>query len=125
MSAEVQAKPDTAMKKAWCNTATFATNLGRRALILGRYSLACWQQYKINQALRHLGGRAFQALEESDTASINNPAVREAVEKARELKERKDKNYQTIAAIREQIAGSCVVPTPEEPGGIEENPPVP
>jgi len=51
--------------------------------------------------------------------------VNEAVQKVKELKEGKDRNYQAIAAIRERIRTSCVIPTPEEPGGVEENPPVP
>jgi hypothetical protein len=51
--------------------------------------------------------------------------VNEAVQKVKELKEVKDQNYQAIEAIRERIRTSCVIPTPEEPGGMEENPPTP
>ncbi len=53
------------------------------------------------------------------------PEVNEAVQKVKEAKEKKEKTYQAIAAIREKIGSSCVIPTPDEPGGIEENPPVP
>jgi hypothetical protein len=51
--------------------------------------------------------------------------VSDAVQQAKDLKERKERNYQAIAALRERLRTSCVIPTPEEPGGIEENPPVP
>ena len=30
-------------------------NMIRRGLILGRYTLACWQKQKVNKAMRRLG----------------------------------------------------------------------
>lgn len=125
MTADVKEKTAAGMKTAWCTTSTFAANLGRRVLILGRYSLACWQQYRIKQAMHKLGAQTFQALERGEANPLVAPEVSEAVQKAKELKEIKDQNYQAIEAIRERIRTSCVIPTPEEPGGIEENPPVP
>ena len=51
--------------------------------------------------------------------------MNEAVQQVKEAKEQKEKTYQAIAALREKIRLFCVIPTPDEPGGIEENPPVP
>ena len=67
--------------------------------------------------------KTFQALERGEANPLVAPEVSEAVQKAKEAKEVKEKNYQAIAAIREKIRSSCVIPTPKEPGGIEENPP--
>jgi hypothetical protein len=125
MSNDVKEKTAQGLKAAWCNLWIFTVNTGRRAQILGRYSLACWQQQKIRRATRILGEKTFQALERGEGNPLVAPEVSEAVQKAREAKELKEKNYQAIAAIRERIRSSCVFATPEEPGGLEENPPVP
>jgi hypothetical protein len=112
-------------KSVWCNTWTFAVNTGRRARILGRYTLACYQQQQLRRALRHLGSQTFKALEQGESNPLTAPEVGEALQQAKELKERKERNYQAIAALREQIRTSCVIPTPDQPGGIEETPEVP
>ncbi len=125
MSAEVKDKAVRGLKSTWCNTWTFAVNSARRAKILGRYTLACWQQQKLNKAMRHLGDQTFQALERGEANPLMAPEVSQAVQRAKDLKEQKDKNYLAIAAIRERIRTSCVIPTPEQPGGVEETPEVP
>ncbi|MFA5112254.1 MAG: hypothetical protein WC443_12660 [Desulfobaccales bacterium] len=125
MSAEMNEKAASGLKKTWCTTATFAVNLGRRLKILGRYGLACWQQQKLKCALGKLGDKTFKALEQGEANPLTAPEVNAAVLKAKELKEAKEKNYLAIQAIRERIKGSCVIPTPDEPGGIDENPEVP
>ncbi len=126
MSADTKAIPvRAACANCWCNLWTFTVNIGRRAQILGRYAMACGQQQKIKKAERLLGAKTFQALERGEANPLVAPEVSEAVQKAKEAKEVKAKNYQAIAAIREKIRSSCVIPTPEEPGGIEENPPLP
>jgi hypothetical protein len=125
MSAELAEKAATGLKKTWCSTWTFTVNSARRAKILGRYGLACWQQQKINRALGKLGVHTFKALEQGEGNPLTAPEVNAAVQKAKALKELKDKNYQAIEAIRERIKGSCVIATPEEPGAMEENPEVP
>ena len=122
---DIQDKAASGAKKAWCNLWTFTVNTARRAQILGKYGLACWQQPKIKEAERILGEKTFQALERGEANPLAAPEVNEAVQKVKEAKELKEKNYQAIAAIREKIGSSCVIPTPEEPGGVEENPPVP
>jgi hypothetical protein len=124
MRAELAEKAASGLKKTWCSTWAFAINSGRRAKILSRYGLACWQQQKINRALGKLGVHTFQALEQGEGNPLSAPEVNAALQKAKELKEAKDKNYQAIEAIRERIKGSCVVATPEEPGAMEENPEV-
>jgi hypothetical protein len=106
----------------WCKLSTFTANLARRTQILGRYSLACWQQQKIRKATRLLGEKTFQALERGKVNPLVAPEVSEAVQKAKDLKELKEKNYLAIAAIREKIRSSCVHAAPEEPGSAEENP---
>jgi uncharacterized protein YifE (UPF0438 family) len=113
------------VKRTWCTLWNFTVNTARRAQILGRYGQACAQQQKIKEAERHLGEKSFQALERGEANPLTAPEVNEAVQKVKEAKERKEKTYQAIAAIREKIRSSCVIPTPEEPGGVEENPPVP
>ena len=113
------------VKKTWCTLWNFTVNTGRRLQILGRYGLACAQQSKIKDAERLLGEKSFQALEQGEANPLTSPEVNEAVQKLKEAKEKKEKTYQAIAAIREKISSSCTIPTPEEPGGIEENPPVP
>jgi hypothetical protein len=125
MSNELKDKAVQGARSVWCNTWTFAVNTGRRAKILGRYTLACWQQQKLRKAMRQLGFRTFEALEQGEANPLMAPKVSDAVQQAKDLKERKERNYQAIAALRERIRTSCVIPTPEEPGGIEENPPVP
>lgn len=112
-------------KKACCSLWNFTVNTGRRTQILGKYGQACWQQAKIKKAERDLGEKAFQALERGETNPLTAPEVNEAVQQVKNLKERKEKTYQDIADIQERISSSCVIPAPEEPGGIEENPPVP
>jgi hypothetical protein len=113
------------VKKTWCTMWNFTVNTARRAQILGKYGQACWQQSKIKDAERILGEKSFQALEKGEANPLTAPEVNEAVQQVKEAKEQKEKTYQAIAAIREKIGSSCVIPTPDEPGGIEENPPVP
>ncbi len=115
--------PQALCSGCWCNLWTFTANTARRAQILGRYTLACWQQQKIRKATRLLGEKTFQALERGEANPLVAPEVSEAVQKAKDLKDLKDKNYRVIAAIREQIRCSCAIATPEEPGDVEDNPP--
>ncbi len=125
MNGDLKEKAATGLKKTWCTTWTFTVNTGRRLKILGRKGLGYWQQRKINRAMTRLGDTTFQALEQGESNPLMAPDVNAAVQKAKELKELKEKNYLAIAAIRESIRTSCVIPTPDEPGGIEENPEIP
>ena len=113
------------VKTVWCTTWTFTVNTGRRLKILGRYALACQQQANIKKATQELGEKTLQALARGEANLLTDPEVNAALQKIQELEEVKEKNYQEIAAIRERISSSCVIATPDEPGGIEENPPVP
>lgn len=125
MGAELKGRTASIAKKTCCTLWTFAVNTARRTKILGRYTLACWQQQKINRAMRRLGDQTFKALEQGEANPLTAPEVNEAVQKAKDLKELKEKNYRAIAAIRERIRTSCVSAAPEEPGGVEENHPAP
>jgi len=126
MSTESKDNPARAIcTGCWCHLWTFTANTARRARILGRYTLACWQQQKIRKATRLLGEKTFQALERGEANPLVAPEVSEAVQKVKDLTELKEKNYLAIAAIREKIRSSCVIATPEEPGSVKDNPPLP
>ena len=126
MSTESKDNPARAIcTGCWCHLWTFTANTARRARILGRYTLACWQQQKIRKATRLLGEKTFQTLERGEANPLVAPEVSEAVQKVKDLTELKEKNYLAIAAIREKIRSSCVIATPEEPGSVKDNPPLP
>ncbi|MGD0971298.1 MAG: hypothetical protein ABSA04_07865 [Desulfobaccales bacterium] len=126
MSTESKDNPARAVcTGCWCHLWTFTANTARRARILGRYTLACWQQQKIRKATRLLGEKTFQTLERGEANPLVAPEVSEAVQKVKDLTELKEKNYLAIAAIREKIRSSCVIATPEEPGSVKDNPPLP
>ncbi len=122
MNDEIKDKAAPGLKATGCRFWTFTLNTGRRVRILGRYTLACWQQQKIRKANRLLGEKTIQALERGETNPLVAPEVNEAVQKAKELLEVKEKNYQAIAAIREKIRSSCVAAAPPEPEPAEEGP---
>jgi hypothetical protein len=99
---------------------TLVLNTLRRSLILGRYTLACWQKQKVNKALRRLGEEFFQALERGETNPLVVSEVSDAVRKAKDAKEAKDRNYQAVAAIREKMREAwkrepVAPPAPETP----------
>jgi hypothetical protein len=104
---------------------TLSLNTLRRGLILGRYTLACWQKQKVNKAMRRLGEQFFQALEQGETNPLVVSAVSDAVNRAKDLKAVKDKNYQAVAAIREKIRAAWAQeppPPPAEPAEATEKP---
>ena len=103
------------LKGACWYTKTLTLNTLRRGLILGRYTLACWQKQKVNRAMRRLGDQFFQALERGETNPLVVSEVSDAVKKAKDLKEVKDKNYQAVAATRDRIRAAWAKPTPPPP----------
>lgn len=111
------------LKVVWRYTITLALNMLRRGFILARYTLACWQKQKVNRAMRRLGEQFFQALEQGETNPLVVSGVSDAVQKAKDLKEVKDKNYQAIAAIREKIRAAWTQAPPPAPA--PEPPPAP
>ena len=121
------------LKGAGCFAMTLALNMLRRGLILGRYTLACWQKQKVNKAMRRLGEQFFQALERGETNPLVVSEVSDAVNRAKDLKAVRDKNYQAIAATREKIRAAwtkepppvpatATPPAPAEPTGDTEKP---
>ncbi|HLD47278.1 MAG TPA: hypothetical protein VJA64_05590 [Desulfobaccales bacterium] len=102
---------------------TLSFNMVRRGLILVRYTLACWQKQKVNKAMRRLGEEFFQALEQGETNPLVLSAVSDAVKKAKDLKEVKDRNYQAMAAIREKIRAAWAKEPPPVPAPAPEPPP--
>ena len=125
MRADYQGLAIKGLKGAWWYAKTLALNTLRRGLILGRYTLACWQKQKVNKAMRRLGEQFFQALEQGETNPLVVSEVSDAVKKAKDLKEVKDKNYQAVAAIREKIRAAWAkepppAPAPETPPAAAE-----
>ncbi len=116
MSAEIKDMAASGAKKVWCTTWTFAVNSGRRLKILGRYALACQQQANIKKATRN--GREKRPFRPwpGEKQSPDGPEVNAAVQKAKELKELKEKNYQVIAPSGNRIGSSCVIATRMSPG---------
>jgi hypothetical protein len=112
------------LKVAGWYARTLALNALRRGLILSRYTLACWQKQKVNRAMRRLGEQFFQALEQGETNPLVVSKVSDAVNRAKDLKEVKDKNYRAVAAIRERIraawAKESPPPAPETPPAAAE-----
>jgi len=75
--------------------------------------------------MRRLGDQFFQALERGETNPLVVSEVSDAVKKAKDVKEVKDKNYQAIAAIRERMRGAWAkeplpAPAPEPPPAAAE-----
>ena len=125
MRADYQGLATKGLKGAGWYAKTLALNTLRRGLILGRYTLACWQKQKVNQAMRRLGEQFFQALEQGEPNPLVLSAVSDAVKKAKDLREVKDKNYQAVAATREKIRAAWAkeppaAPAPETPPAAPE-----
>ena len=125
MRADYQDWATKGLKGAGWYAQTLALNTLRRSLILGRYTLACWQKQKVNKAMRRLGEQFFQALERGETNPLVVSEVSDAVKKAKDLKEVKDRNYQAVAAIREKIRAAWAKeplppPAPETPPAAAE-----
>jgi hypothetical protein len=116
MSADYQGLATKGLKGTCWYAKTLSLNMLRRVLILGRYTLACWQKQKVNQAMRRLGDQFFQALERGETNPLVVSEVSDAVKKAKDVKEVKDKNYQAIAAIREKMRDAWAKEPPPAPG---------
>ena len=103
------------LKAAGWYAKTLSLNMVRWGLILGRYTLACWQKQKVNKAMRRLGEQFFQALERGEPNPLVVSAVSDAVNKAKDLKEVKNRNYQAMAATRDKIRAAWVKEPPPVP----------
>jgi hypothetical protein len=115
MSADLKDKAAGSLKKILSGSWSFSVNTARRADILRRHGLAYWQQRKIDRALSKVGHHTFEALEQGESNPLTAPEVNEALEKAKKLKENKDRNYQAMEAIRERIRASRVAAPPPPP----------
>ena len=125
MSADYKNLACKGLKGTCWYTKTLALNTMRRGLILARYTRACWQKQKVNKAMRRLGEQFFQALEQGETNPLIVSAVSDAVNRAKDLKAVKDKNYQAVAATREKIRAAWAkepppAPAPETPPAAAE-----
>jgi len=120
MSADYKSLALKGLKGLCWYTWTLALNTLRRGLILGRYTLACWQKQRVNKAMRRVGEEFFQALEQGETNPLVVSEVSDAVKKAKDLKEVQDKNYQAVAATREKIRAAWVKEPPPPPAEATE-----
>jgi hypothetical protein len=60
MSAGFAEKSGHVLKAVWRFLRIFTLNMVRRTVILGRYTLICWQQQRLRRAWRLLGKRIQQ-----------------------------------------------------------------
>jgi hypothetical protein len=122
MSADLKDKAVSGLGKFLSGTWRFTVNTARRGQILGLKGAAFWQQRKIDRALGKLGSHTFQALEQGESNPITAPEVNEAVQRAKALKEAKEKKYEAMEAIRERIRASKVKAPPPPPPAPEPAP---
>ncbi len=107
MNSDLKNKAVGSLRIVWGYAKIFALNTMRRALILGRYTLICGQQQRLRRALRRLGDKVLQALEQGEVNPMLTEEVKDALEKAKAIKAGKDKHYQAIGALREKIRTAC------------------
>jgi hypothetical protein len=103
MSARFAEQGGNVLKAVLRFLATFTLNSLRRLIILGRYTLICWQQQRLRRAWRRLGQRVYTVLEEGEVNPMLTEPVKDAVKQARSLKAVKDRHYQAILALREKM----------------------
>jgi hypothetical protein len=115
MNPDVKNQAAGALKTVWGCTKIFTSNIMRRALILGRYTLICGRQQRLRRAQRRLGGVVLQALEQGEVNPMLTEAVKDALAKAKAIKAGKDKHYQAIAGLREKIRTACACESPAKP----------
>ena len=125
MSARFAEKGGSLVTAVFRFVVTFAVNTVRRLIILGRYTLICWQQQRLRRAWRRLGQRVHVSLEEGEVNPMLTEPVKDALEKARKLKALKDRQYEAIRALRHKIrqgkAPEGAAPPQEPP--VQEEPP--
>ncbi|MFZ5452577.1 MAG: hypothetical protein ACOZF2_12040 [Thermodesulfobacteriota bacterium] len=121
MNADMKDKAGGALKTIWGYSRMFAINTLRRAVILSRYTLICWQQQRLRCAQGKVGREVLKALEQGEVNPMLTEGVKDALKKAEGVRARKEKQYQAIAGIREKIRTSCAF---EPPAGAQETPPV-
>jgi hypothetical protein len=112
MRADFPDKARKSLRTAWGYTKIYTLNTLRRTLMLGRYSIICWQQQKLRRALRALGNETFQALQKGEVNPLLTDAVKDALARAKAIKAEKDRHYQAIAGLREKIANACACEFP-------------
>jgi hypothetical protein len=122
MSADLKDKAVSGLGKVLSGTWRFTVNTARRGQILGLKGVAFWQQRKIDRALGKLGAQTFKALEQGESNPITAPGVNEALQRAKSLKEAKEKKYVAMEAIRERIRASKVKAPPPPPPAPEPEP---
>jgi hypothetical protein len=122
MSTDYQAVAAKGLKGACRYARILSLNMMRRGLIVGRYTLACWQKQKVNKAMRRLGEQFFLALERGETNPLVVSDVSDAVQKAKEVKECKDRNYQAVADIREKMRAEWAKEPAPPPAAAPEPP---
>jgi len=114
MNSDPQPKTGKSLKTAWGFIKIFTLNTLRRGMILGRYTLICWQAQKLRRTRRLLGTQVLKALEAGEVNPMLADGVKDALQKTKDLTEIKDRHYQAIAALREKIRTACSCEFPSE-----------
>jgi hypothetical protein len=112
MSTDYQGLAIKGVKTVWWYARTLTLNAMRRGLIWCRYTLACWQKHKVNKAMRRVGEEFFRTLERGETNPLVVSEVSDAVKKAKDVKEARDRNYQAVAGLREKMRAAWGKETP-------------
>jgi hypothetical protein len=101
----------------------FTLNSWRRLLMLGHYTVICFQRQRLCRAWRLLGQRVHQALESGEVNPMLADEVKDSLAKAQALQTAKDRHYQTIAALREKIRATRAEAAPPSPEAEPAPPP--
>ena len=117
MGSDFQASALKSLKTVWGYLKILTLNTLRRGLILGRYTLICWQAQRLRRARRVLGTQVLKALEAGEINPMLADGVKDALKKTKDLEEVKEKQYQAIAALREKIRTACSCEFPSEGPG--------
>ena len=111
----------------WMLLKNILVNVCRRLVIMGRYSLICWQQQKMCRIYRRLGEGIFISLEEGHPEPLLQEKVKTQLDNLYRLKAQKVAQRQAISRIREKIKATSYTlpprPTAELPSeaGPEES----
>jgi hypothetical protein len=107
MAANAKEMAQKIVKAIWTCTRICTVNTWRRTLMLGRYSLICWQQQKLRRTLRTLGTQIFRAQQQGEVNPLLVDEVKDTLKRARELQAVKDRHYQAVQTLRDKIRSAC------------------
>jgi len=102
----------------------FTLNAWRRLIMLCHYTIICFHQQRFRRACRKLGLRVLLSLEGGEINPMLAEEVKDSLAKVQAVKQRKDRHYEAIAALKEKIratkAGEAPKPEAEAPPGQDQ-----